>query len=140
MVSYPQKYKFVYLSNFVINAILIISILTIQWLDLCLPKAKEWLESWICFWGITMILSLWSKAFIATPLYKGNKVLNSRITKLFAFSLFMIEAITLYSSLYKDNNFIIPLTICMVIWSLVFIWSTYIRHEFIISNIDNHNE
>lgn len=139
MVSYSPKYKFVYLSNFAINAILIIAILTIQWLDLCLPKAKEWLESWICFWGITMILFLWSKAFIITPQYKGKKVLNARITKLFAFSLFMIEAIILYSSLY-NNNFLIPSTICMVIWSLGFIWSTSIKHEFIISNIDNHNE
>lgn len=140
MVSFSPKYKFVYLSNFAINAILIISILTIQWLDLYLPKAKEWLESWICFWGITMILFLWSKAFIVTPKYKGHKILNARITKLFAFSLFVIESITLYGSLSNINNFLIPLTICMVIWSLVFIWSISMRHEFIMSYRYSHNE
>lgn len=131
MMNSSKKYKFVFLGNFAINTILSIILLTILWLNLDNTTFKSSLESLICFWGITMILSLWNRAFIATYKYDGNKILNAGVTQLFSFSLFFIECMILYTSLFDHINFLTPTTICMSIWSVIFLGAIFIGKNFV---------
>lgn len=131
MANLPQNYKFIFIIYFVINAILVISILIIEWLDYSLPKTKGWIESWICFWGITMLLFLWSKSFIVTSKKNGRKSINGRITRLFVYSLVIIEFLTLFLSLLGHKRLLIPLTIIMLIWVIIFTCSFLTKSKFI---------
>lgn len=133
MCNTPIKYKFVYLSFFAINTILVIAALIMQWYELNIPQTKSFVDSMICFWGIGMFLFLWGNSFIVTPTYSGKKMLNGHITRIFVFSLIIIEAAVLYVSMYHHRNLLIPATILMAIWIITFSCTLMIRKRFIIS-------
>lgn len=129
-----KNYKIVYLSYFAINIILVISVLSIQWMNMHIFKAKEWLESWICFWGIAMVLSLWSKSFRVTSEYKRKKTLDAYTTRLFAFSLVIIEASTIYCSIFRQRCLLLVIAICMSVWLVVFVLSFLTGDKFLKKN------
>ncbi len=130
----PQ-YKIAYIAYFVINVILVVSILIIQWLDISFIKTIEWLDSWVTFWGITMVLFLMSKSFIVSSSYKGSKVLDGFRTRVFALTLFMISIMGVCTSLFEQYLLLVMTSISMIIWIITFIWSLIRGQKFIIDNI-----
>ena len=93
-----RPYKFVYLGNYVINIIIVVSLLSIHWLGLDLPDLKHFLDMGICCMGTWMVLSLFSRSFIVNDAYKGHRILDARTTRQLTILLAIAEAMALYCS------------------------------------------
>lgn len=134
-VKHSQQYKFAYISNYILNILLIIARLAIQSKHLELDKIIEYLDFGIFCLGIFMLLSLWNNAFIAGEDYRGKMILNSRTTKVLTFSLIIIEWIILYESAScNKDEFMIPVIICFSIWCFYFLGSILFNKNFIHKN------
>lgn len=138
MTASLKNYKLVYLWYFVINISLSIGLILIQYLNLDMPKLKNWFEIGICTFGICMLLSLWSSAFIATSSYMGKYIIDSKITKSFTFALIILDGLTLYYVSFGHYDFLKPCVACLIIWILGFGCSIFLNKRFIIWNNQWH--
>ena len=115
-----RPYKFVYLGNYVINIIIVVSLLSIHWLGLDLPDLKHFLDMGICCMGTWMVLSLFSRSFIVNDAYKGHRILDARTTRQLTILLAIAEAMALYCSGFGHELFIKPATAVAIIWLITF--------------------
>lgn len=134
MCNSNGNYKLVYLWFYAINIFISISLILIKYLDLSSSKLLNWTETGICCFGILMLLSLWSKAFIANQNYKGKYTINSRITKLFTFALVIIECMVVYYASFNHSDFLKMCCVSLIIWIAGICITVLANKRFIIRN------
>lgn len=116
-----RQYKFVYLANYAINLAFAIALLSVHWAGVETSTFTDWLQMGIVFWGLSMLLFLWSRSFTAEADYAGPRRLDGRTTLLLTLSLLLIEWMTLYYSAFGHELFIRPATAALIVWIIGFI-------------------
>ncbi|MDE6577616.1 MAG: hypothetical protein K2J82_02620 [Muribaculaceae bacterium] len=111
-----KVYRYSYLGNFVVNVVLVGALLLILWFDSGETVWKNRMESMTICMGVWMLLSLWGKAYRVDENYKGKTALDRRTTMLFTFALLLVESMTLYCSMENKLEFLLPSTVCLLIW------------------------
>lgn len=127
-----KQYKIAYLWYYVFNSIFIIIAVIIKAFNLNLPKMQDFMETGICCFGVTMLLSLWGHTSIVSDKYKSKYVLKSHPTKMFTFALVIIECMVLYYSSFNHLNFLLPSIISFGLWILGLLYAIFIGKKMLV--------
>ena len=127
-----RKYKFVYLMHYAINIGLVIALLIITRFNIDVAdRIQEKLQFFMGGMGVIMVISLWSKAWIANEGYNGVGTLDGHITRAMTFSLAIIEFMTIYSTFEGHEGFFRPASVGMGIWMAAMLWAMFGNKKFI---------
>ena len=115
-MNHQKSYKFSYLGNYVINALFAAACLAIYWTGSDLPDLRHWSEMGVCCMGVWMLLSLWSRAFIAADDYCGKRVLDTRTTRALTCLLLIAEILILMNPLTGSMYYLTAATALTGVW------------------------
>lgn len=134
MDSRSNHYEITYLWFYIINAAFSLSMLWLKIQSIDMPKFQHFIETGICCMGIWMLLSLWGRSFRTSSDFKGKYALDTNITKLFSFALFLIECMVIYYASFNHPDFLRVCFVSLIIWIVGVGIAVITNKRFIIKN------